>query len=158
MRIFPRLGSAEDYRRWYGPRFALNDPETWPELDEEITFSIITRRGKLRKVRIRVWRNILMRGSRKHPMLPLPFHLAGVEILTLEGKSVYKRPLWLMIFGPLRERIGAEQGYQAYRWRFDIEHYFRFARRRLLLSAFQTPIEAHEEHWWQFVQLAYLQL
>ena len=144
--------------RQYGQRFALNDPETWPDPDEETTFSFTTRKGKLRKVRIRVWRNILMRGSRKHPMHRHPFTLLCVEILTPEGKPLYKRPLWLIIFGLPRQRITAVQGYQAYNRRFDIEHYFRFAKRRLLLTSFQTPIDVHEEHWWQLVQMAYLQL
>jgi len=157
-RPHPEQPRKRGHPRWYGQRFALNNPETWPEPDEETTFSITTRKGKLRKGRIRVWQNILMRGSRRHPMHRYPFTLLCVEILTPEGKPVYKRPLWLIIFGLPRQRITAEQGYQAYNQRFDIEHYFRFAKRRLLLTSFQTPIDVHEEHWWQLAQMAYLQL
>jgi hypothetical protein len=46
----------------------------------------------------------------------------------------------------------------AYLQRYDLEHFFRFGKQKLLLDKFQTPDEKHEEHWWQLVALAYLQL
>lgn len=76
------------------------------------------------------------------------------------GALVFQRPLWLWQI--VRGRRGAEwtleQIYTAYRQRFDLEHFFRFAKNRLLLDKFQTPEVRHEEHWWQLVCLAYLQL
>ena len=48
--------------------------------------------------------------------------------------------------------------YSSYRQRFDIEHFFRFGKTRLLLDKIQTPDVQHEEAWWQLVMLAYTQL
>jgi hypothetical protein len=50
------------------------------------------------------------------------------------------------------------QIFEAYRRRFDLEHFFRFGKQRLLLTHYQTPDTAHEEKWWLLVHLAYLQL
>ena len=60
--------------------------------------------------------------------------------------------------GRRRGELTLEQIHFAYRQRFDLEHFFRFAKNRLLLDEFQTPEVAHEEHWWQLVCLAYIQL
>ena len=151
-------GRQRGHPRWYGAPFALNDPQTWPEPDEEITISTTTRKGKPRQIRLRLWRDMVMRGSRKHPMHRHPFTLLSVEWLTPEGKRLYKHPLWLLLFGPRRKAVTAQEAMRAYQQRFDGEHYFRFAKRRLLLTATQTPEAAHEEHWWLLVRLAYLQL
>ena len=151
-------GRRRGHPRWYGPRFALNDPQTWPEPDEEITIPTTTRTGKPRQIRLRLWRDMVMRGRRKHPMHRHPFSLLCVELLTPEGKRVHKHPLWVIIFGPRREEVTAQEGMGAYQQRFDMEHYFRFTKRRLLLTETQTPEVVHEEHWWLLVQLAYLQL
>jgi len=151
-------GRRRGHPRWYGARFALNDPQTWPKPDEEVTIATTTRKGKPRQVRLRLWRDMVMRGSRKHPMHRYPFTLLCVELLTPEGKRVHKHPLWLILFGPRREAITPQEAMRAYQQRFDGEHFFRFAKRRLLLTAIQTPDVAHEEHWWLLVRLAYLQL
>ena len=37
----------------------------------------------------------------------------------------------------------------SYRQRFDIEHFFRFGKNRLLMDKIQTPDVQHEESWWQ---------
>ena len=48
--------------------------------------------------------------------------------------------------------------YESYRQRYDIEHFFRFGKQKLLMASFQTPDVNHEEKWWKIVQLAYTQL
>lgn len=37
--------------------------------------------------------------------------------------------------------------YNVYKRRFDIEHFFRFGKRKLLLNSFQTPKVESEENW-----------
>jgi len=54
-----------------------------------------------------------------------------------------------------------EQALEKLSWylcRWQIEHFFRFAKQRLLLNKFRTPEVAHEKHWWELVCLAYIQL
>ncbi|KAA6184943.1 transposase [Thiohalocapsa marina] len=60
--------------------------------------------------------------------------------------------------GQRRGELSLQQIQQAYRQRFDLEHFFRFSKHHLLLDRFQTPELTHEEHWWPLVCLAYVQL
>jgi hypothetical protein len=54
--------------------------------------------------------------------------------------------------------LSLEQIYRAYLTRFDIEHFFRFGKQKLLMTRFQTPEVGREEKWWQLTHLAYAQL
>ena len=51
--------------------------------------------------------------------------------------------------------LSAEQIYWSYRNRYDIEHFFRFGKQRLLLDKYQTPDEEHLQNWMEVVNLAY---
>ena len=66
--------------------------------------------------------------------------------------------MWLLALGPRREELSLHDIWQAYRQRFDLEHFFRFGKQRLLMNAYQTPDVDYEENWWQIVCLAYTQL
>lgn len=48
--------------------------------------------------------------------------------------------------------------FHAYQRRYDLEHFFRFGKQRLLMNRYQTPKTEHEEKWWFLANLAYLQL
>ena len=148
----------QGHPRWYGEKFALGDPETWHTPDEEISISVTTKKGKLRVLRVKGWKNMLMRGTKEHPMHKHPFTLICIELLLPDGTPVYKRPIWIIVFGERREEISLLEAADAYFQRFDIEHFFRFDKRRLLLTRFQTPKVSSEEHWWEISILAYLQL
>jgi predicted alpha/beta hydrolase len=50
------------------------------------------------------------------------------------------------------------EAWDAYRQRYDLEHFFRFGKQRLLMAADQTPVVEHEENWLTLVQLATVQL
>jgi hypothetical protein len=60
--------------------------------------------------------------------------------------------------GDRRMELSLLDIYEAYLQRYDLEHFFRFGKQKLLLDKFQTPDDQHEEHWWRLVALAYLQL
>ena len=45
-----------------------------------------------------------------------------------------------------------------YQDRYDIEHFFRFRKRNLLMDKYQSPDTKHVEDWWKLVALAYQQL
>jgi hypothetical protein len=50
------------------------------------------------------------------------------------------------------------QIWESYKKRYDIEHFFKFGKSRLLMDKFQTPDTTHEESWWQLASFAYAQL
>lgn len=146
---------------WYGERFLLFDPETWTEPDETLTLWKRSPQGKLYRVEIQAWHNLLMRGKRKPKPLPMdkyPFTLVRVVRYDEQGNPLFKRPLWLLVMGQRRHELSLEHIYQAYSCRFDIEHFFRFGKQKLLLAAFQTPDVEQEETWWQLGHIAYAQL
>ena len=74
-----------------------------------------------------------------------------IQILVTDesGKQVWRRPMWLSVFGQLRHQLSAENSWQAYRQRYDLEHFLRFGFPKLLMTAFQTPEVDHEENWVQ---------
>ena len=84
-----------------------------------------------------------------------------VRILLLDpetGEPAFKRAMWLIVMGKRRREISLLDLYHAYIQRYNLEHFFRFGKQKLLLDDFQTPDDKREEAWWQLVHLAYLQL
>lgn len=145
----------------YGAAFKLPDPTTWPTPDATTEFCYTSRRGKQYTVVLQGWHNMLMRGKNKPVRLPMaqhPFTLVRVMVYRADGTPVFSRPLWLIAVGQRRTELTLYHIYAAYMARVDIEHFFRFGKQRLLLTAFQTPDTAREEHWWHIVHVAYAML
>ena len=87
-----------------------------------------------------------------------PFTLVRARVLDAAGQPIHQRAMWLLVIGPRRAELSLIEIWDAYRQRYDLEHFFRFGKQRLLLTACQTPDDRREENWWQIVQLAYAQL
>ncbi len=143
---------------WYGKPFALKDPETWGPPDEETQTSFTTRAGRTYTVELQGWRDLLRRGKKDIPMYQHPFTLVRARVLDADGKPIHQRELWLLVIGERRSELSLVEIWEAYGRRYDLEHFFRFGKQRLLLTAFQTPEVQYEENWWQIVQLAYVLL
>lgn len=146
---------------WYGAAFSLQNPSTWPAPDETTSTSMTSRRGRGYRVEIEAWHDLLMRGKRKPILIPMqcyPFSLVRIRLYNSTGELAYSQPLWLLVMGEKRDLLGLLNIHTAYNQRFDLEHFFRFGKQRLLLANFQTPDWQHEENWWQLAHLAYLQL
>ncbi len=150
----PRVG----HPTWYGAEMALGRPETWPRPDAVETTSWTTRSGQTFSVRLEGWYEMRMRGHRPQPMHDHPFTLVHVQVLNATGQPVSTRPLWLVVVGARRGELSLVEVWEAYRQRYDLEHFFRFGKQRLLLTAYHTPVVQYEENWWQIDQLAYVQL
>jgi len=147
--------------RWYGERFSLSDPETWTEPDDALTLWETSPKGKVYRVEIQAWKNMVMTGKNKPKRLPMheyPFTLVRIVRYDEEGNLAFKRPLWIIVMGVRRHELTLAHIYQAYVCRFDIEHFFRFGKQKLLLADFQTPEVQREENWWQLAHIAYAQL
>jgi hypothetical protein len=149
---------GQGHPRWYGERFALKDPTTWGAPDEEVETTWTTRRGKTYRVPLQAWHHLRMPGTREYPMHRYPFTLVRARVLDEQGQPVFQRTLWLIVLGERRGEVSPLAAWKAYGQRFDLEHYFRFGKQRLLLASFQTPDVEHEENWVTLVQLAMVQL
>jgi len=143
---------------WFGAPMSLKKPETWDAPDEIAQTTFVTRKGKVYTVHLKGWRDMLLRGKRDLPMHRYPLTLVRARVLDAQGTSVYVRPLWLVVFGQRRKELSLVESWDAYGQRFDLEHFLRFGKQRLLMDSYQTPDTEHEENWWTLVQLAYLQL
>ena len=76
--------------RWYGDPFSLPDPTTWHPADEQATTTFVSRRGKVYRVEMQAWHNMLMRGKRKPKLLPMhryPFTLVRIVLYDQEGQA-----------------------------------------------------------------------
>ena len=155
----PQTGAGHPI--WYGARFSLGDPSTWPAADSHALTRHVSRRGKRYRVELHTWSNCLMRGQRKPEVLPMqddPFTLVRIMFYDQAGQAAFRRPLWLIVVGQRRHELNAFAIYHAYARRYDLEQFFRFGKQHLSLADFQTPDTEREEAWWQLVHVAYAQL
>lgn len=143
---------------WYGERFDLKDPDTWGEPDEVSQVSFSTRSGRHYRARLEGWHDLLMTGTREWPMHRFPFTLIRVRVLDEAGNPVFKRTMWLILIGKRRHELSIQEAWEAYGQRYDVEHYFRFGKQRLLERAYQTSDDEHAENWMYIVALAKVQL
>ena len=88
-------------------------------------------------------------------------HAELVDVVKAEifSKNDFTKPLFppllLILSGKRRREITALNAYLSYRCRFDIEHFFRFSKQKLLFSVYQTPDLDHQISWWWFCFMAY---
>jgi hypothetical protein len=122
---------------WYGAKFSLSDSETWSAPDETLSFGESSRRGKLYRIEIQAWHNMLMTGAYKPQRLAMhqyPFTLVHIVRYEPQGHCVSKRPLWLLVIGKRRHELTLRDIFQLYVCRFNLEHFFRFGKQKLLLK------------------------
>jgi len=101
----PDAKPKRGHPRWYGARFALNDPATWHTPDAVLSWEITSARGKVHTVTVRAWKQMLMRGRRQEAMHMRPFTLLRVEVRDASGRLVHRRPMWLILFGPRHQEL-----------------------------------------------------
>jgi hypothetical protein len=142
----------------FGATFNLKDETTWGNPDEETQLDWESASGRPLRIKLQRWNTLLMHGKKDIPMHKHPFDLVLAQVFDLSGKLVFTRPMWLIVLGNRRAEISTQAAYEAYRQRYDLEHFFRFAKNKLLLDSYQTPDLQNEENWWDLVCLAYLQL
>jgi hypothetical protein len=144
--------------RWYGKPFKLNDKTTWIAPDEQHTVPWQTKKKRDLVVHIESWNNLHLKGSKTLAMHTIPLRILKITVRDKNNNLVYQRPLWLVVAGKKRYELTLQQTWEAYRQRFDVEHYFRFNKKRLLLVSYQTPEIEHEETFVTLSMLAYIQL
>jgi hypothetical protein len=136
----------------------MTDSSTWGEPDAREVVPLTLRNGRVCQVEIEAWYNLLMRGMKNIPMHKYPFTLLRIIVKDSKGKQVFNHPLWLIIIGERRREISLLDAYEGFRQRYDLEHFFRFGKNKLLLTSYQTSDVEREESWWEIVGLAYVQL
>ena len=141
--------------RKYGASFNLKKPETWPEPHAQAKWEIQPQKGQKQFIEAIEFRDVLVRGKRKMDMSKIPLRVIGFRLLDEQGNQKLERMLWVVMCGKKRDEPTLKQCWVMVRKRFDLEHFFRFAKQKLLLNKFQSPSVAHMENWWQIVCCAY---
>jgi len=141
----------------YGEQYKLNESQRWSiQPDEQVEFGVKLGNDRRAIVRMKAYDNMLIRTKRGKNMKDKPFRLVSVELLDPNTQNpIFKRKMWLAIWGDRNSELTLEQIYWSYRNRFDIEHYFRFGKQRLLMDDYQTPDVQHLDNWMKIVGLAY---
>ena len=156
--IEPKKSHAKGRKKTYGEKMNLAKSETHLPHDEEVTLSQLSKKGFPLTIVIKRWNNMVVRGSRNFQSSKHPLNIHQIEVFNEAGERLFKRPLWVAVFGKLRDKISLEDAYRQYRSRYDTEHLFRFGKTKLLMDKFQTSDMKHEENWWKLCTLAYVQL
>ncbi len=160
-RVFYRLPVSDSsfggkgHPIWFGTKSALGDSETYGTPDETVSVIFTTGRGRNCNINITAWRDLLMRGKKNIPMHKRPFTVLRITVEDKDGNPIFRKPMWLIIYGKRRDEIAIKDAYDAYRQRFDPEHFFRFRKTEPLLDSYKTSVTEHEENWWEIVGLAY---
>ena len=156
--LLPTQENSKKKPKIYGKKMTLKNPNSFLPHDEEVVIPIESKKGAPLSLIIKGWNTVSFRGSRDFKANRHPFRLIQVVVLNEHKKRVFKKPLWLSIFGEKRLTLSLHECVKNYRDRYDIEHYFRFGKQRLLMDSFQTYDTEHEENWWKLCALCYCQL
>jgi len=99
---------------------------------------------------------MIVRAKQGNKMKDKPFNLIGVQVIDAQtGELVFQKPLFIGLFGKPKEQVTAQEAYQYYRQRYDIEGHNRFSKQRLLLDKYQTPDVQTLDNWTLLVAAAY---
>jgi len=141
----------------YGTLYKLKEVDSWEmQADEQTNFGIKLRNGKKCIVSMEIWEDMMVRTQRGKSMKDKPFRLVRIRLLdAVTAQPLFKKCMWLCVWGVRRMELNAEEIFWAYRNRYDIEHFFRFGKQKLLLDKYQTPDEDHFQNWMEVVNMAY---
>lgn len=144
----------------YGEKYKLSEVEQWNlPIEKQNRFGIKLGNGKTCVVVVDQWEEMMLRSKRKKSMKDKPFGLFRIQLLDSETEQpLFKKCMWLGVWGARRIELNLEEIFWCYRNRYDIEHFFRFGKQKLLLDKYQTPDEEHLANWLEIVSLAYWML
>lgn len=141
-------------KRFYGNKLSCHSSGDLLIPDEEETIVQATKNGNV-SIKVSLFKNYLIKGKKKYIMSDKLLNFIKVEVLDAEGSNKYKRDLWLCVSGQQKDKISCSEGYKYYKQRFDIEHFFKFGKSKLLMDKFQTNGPDKDEDYMLFVMLAY---
>ena len=142
----------------YGAPFKLSDSDTHPTPNDSTRITFHKTDDTDWRLNIERFDNLLVRGKKGLTMHDKPMSVFKITVYDQTGQPIYKEPLWLVGVGRQTKNIDLEYIFLAYHLRFDIEHWFRFAKRHLLLDQFQSADIEHIENWLLYPMLATHQL
>lgn len=146
----------------YGSQYYLKDETEGEKIglgqkrpNQVVMKSYTNSKGKPYLIEVSSWKQMKLRTSDGVDMKQVEFTVVRVRQIAPQTGEIKGRPLWLAVHGKQKEEIDLWDIFQLYKCRFDIEHYFRFGKQRLLLNDYQTPEVEHYNTWHRIVGIAY---
>lgn len=114
-----------------------------------------TTKGKALHIELYRWNGLKMRSKNGHNMKHKAFDLLGVKVFDATSKKlVFKRTMFVCIFGKKRAKVTTREAYWDYRHRYDIEPSFRFNKQKLFLDSYGGESVQHIDNFLLVNQLA----
>lgn len=143
----PPAYSGRGAPRKHGHKMKLNDPDSWSPSDEVQQME----HPKYGRVRVTRWSGYHFKNSATRAM-----EILRVEVLEPVGGKRKLPVLWLAWIGETLPDL--HWLWQTYLRRFDLEHWYRFAKQRLYWTQPQLSSTQAMERWSLLVVLMYWQL
>ena len=125
-------------KRKYGKKYSLNKPDSLPTPDYVEELEKTTKKGEVVKVRLSLFKGYICRGSKDCTMSDIPINFIRAEAFKENGERKYDRDLWIGIAGKARDKVATLDGFKEYVGRFDLEHFFKFSKSKLLMDKMQS--------------------
>jgi len=122
--------------------------------DDYQSFDTVLKNGRAVQVELWRWNELLLRTKDGLNMKDKPFDLLAIKVTDPKtGKLVFKRQMYVAIFGKQKDQLQTKESYHIYRHRYDIEPFLRFSKQKQLLEKYQTPDVQHFDNWLLIQQL-----
>jgi hypothetical protein len=154
-RMFAGNQKPSGRKRFYGERVYLTGENINISPDNEIEFSDIIQNKKQVKVILKEYKMLLVKGRKSHSMKDKPVNYVKAELYDIDGNRIYKHDLLICVSGKRRDLLSAKSVYEYYKSRFDIEHFFKFAKSKLRFDKLQTTNPDIDEDYCLFTAIAY---
>ena len=142
-------------KRKYGNKYLLNKSDLLPDPDYTEEFEKITKRGSIQKIKLSLFKGYICRGNKGCTMSEIPINFIRVEVFKENGEKKYDRDLWIGVAGKVRDKITTLDAFKEYSDRFDIEHYFKFSKSKLLMDKMQSSDSKKDEDFMLMTAIAY---
>ena len=142
-------------KRKYGKKYSLNKPETLPKPDYIEEFARATKKGVVQKIRLSLFKGYICRGSKDYAMSEIPINFVRVEVFKENGEKKYDRDLWIGVSGEECNKVTTRVAYSEYNSRFNLEHYFKFSKSKLLMDKYQSADPKKDEDFMMFGAISY---
>ena len=144
-----QMGNKKGAKRKYGQIFKLEQQNNATCFSAQKTFTHV-HNGKNVTIEVSRFDQLMLRGKRKCPMHECRFSVFRIWVYKEDNTPMYQEPLWLVASGGTVAQLALDTVFNAYNLRFNIEHWFKFAKKHLLLDKYQSSEVYHHEHWLYF--------
>ena len=142
-------------KRKYGKKYLLNKPNSLPDPDYVEEYDKATKKGLVLKIRLSLFKGYICRGSKDYAMSDIPINFIRAQVFKENGEKKYDRDLWIGVAGKARDKVTIMDGFKEYEDRFDLEHFFKFSKSKLLMDKMQSSDPKKDEDFMLLTGVAY---